>query len=155
MADVSKIRKKNSSKYRKHEKNRGRLETRTLWVFKATDEVKKYMSHCASVILVHRQRTQKGKTSDEYTFYISNLVLTAKKFFDGIRGHWSIENRLHYVKDVVLNEDKANLKNKKIAPFISILRSFAISIAYIFSNSVTSFQRTYTNNLDLIGLFGE
>ena len=152
MMDACKIKNICVDKYRKHEKNRGRIETRTLWVFKVSDEVKNIIPHSNSMILINRKRTIKGKTSYEKVLYLSDLTLSAKEFSDGIRGHWAIENRLHYVKDVVMNEDKANMKNKLIAPIISLIRSFAISIAYVFDKSVTSFQRTYAQNLALIGL---
>jgi predicted transposase YbfD/YdcC len=133
-----------------NEKNRGRIETRNVRVFEVSAEIQKDYPHSRSVIKVNRERTIKGKKSEEVVYYLSDLTVPAKEFYDGIRGHWSIENKLHYVKDVVMNEDKANLKNKLIAPLLSILRSFVIMIAKLFDKSVTSFQRTYAHNLDLI-----
>jgi len=135
-----------------NEKNRGRLETRNVQVFEVSDKIKNDYPHSNSVILVNRERINKGKKSNEIVYYLSDLEISAKEFYDGIRGHWSIENKLHYVKDTVMNEDKANLKNKLLAPILSIFRSFVIMIAYIFSKSVTSFQRTFAHNLDIIRL---
>jgi predicted transposase YbfD/YdcC len=152
MIESCKSKKSHISKYRKQEKNKGRMETRTVWVFKATKAVRSILSHSQSVILVNREITRKGKKIHEQVLYISDLTLPAKKANDGIRGHWSIENKLHYVKDVVMNEDKSNMKNKSIASIISLLRSFTISLAHVFFDSVVSFQRTFAQDLSIIGL---
>ncbi|NJR39895.1 MAG: transposase [Leptolyngbyaceae cyanobacterium CSU_1_4] len=42
-------------------------------------------------------------------FYLSSLRLDAAGFAQPIRGHWQIENRLHWVKDGVLKEDESPL----------------------------------------------
>ena len=139
--------------YSTSEKNRGRTEIRNVQVFKVSKEIQAKYSHSKSFIQVHRIRINKGIESDETVYYISDLEISAKDFYDGIRGHWSIENKLHYVKDVVMNEDKANMRNKLLAPIISIIRSFVISIARIFSDSVLNFQRTFAHNLAIIHLF--
>jgi predicted transposase YbfD/YdcC len=138
------------SYYSTKEKNRGRIENRKVLVFEISEEIRKDYPHSKSIIMVNRERIVKGKISKEVVFYLSDLVLSASKFYNGIRGHWSIENKLHYIKDTVMNEDRANLENKSIAATISILRSFVIMIANVFSKSVTGFQRTYSHNLDLI-----
>ncbi|MBW4418191.1 MAG: transposase [Myxacorys californica WJT36-NPBG1] len=41
---------------------------------------------------------------------VPSLATTAQQFAAGIRGHWTIENRLHWVKDVVFREDDCPLK---------------------------------------------
>ncbi|MDZ8066276.1 MAG: ISAs1 family transposase [Nostoc sp. DedQUE08] len=55
--------------------------------------------------------------------YISSIVSTAKEFAHGIRGHWGIENRLHWVKDVVLNEDNSTIRMGKAPANLSIMRA--------------------------------
>jgi predicted transposase YbfD/YdcC len=42
-----------------------------------------------------------GKTTIERRYFLSNLSLSAKEFSRIIRGHWRIENQLHWVLDVV------------------------------------------------------
>lgn len=134
------------------ERNRGRTETRIVSVYGVSEEIQKDYKHCKSIISVKRIREISGNRSEEVMYYISDMELSAAQFNEGIRGHWSIENRLHYVKDVVMNEDRANMKNKQTATIMSLIRSFVIMIAYVFSKSVTNFQRTYAHNLDLIGV---
>ena len=71
-------------------------------------------------------KTKAWKNSDETSFYISTIVLTAQEFCLAIRNHWGIENRNHYVRDVTLGEDKSRIRTN---PHIfAKLRSFALNI---------------------------
>lgn len=66
------------------------------------------------------------KNSDEVSFYISTLALSAELFCQAIRRHWHVENKNHYVRDVTLGEDKSRIR---INPHIfAKLRSFALNI---------------------------
>ena len=47
----------------------------------------------------------KSVPDHESHYYLSSLDWSASQFAEVIRGHWLIENRLHWVKDVTLNED--------------------------------------------------
>jgi predicted transposase YbfD/YdcC len=48
--------------------------------------------------------------SDEVSFYISTIALSAEEFCQAIRQHWHIENKNHYVRDVTLGEDKSRIR---------------------------------------------
>ena len=50
-------------------------------------------------------RGNHDRESDSPTYYISSLSPTSSLIPQGIRRHWSIENRLHWVKDAVTKED--------------------------------------------------
>lgn len=80
------------------------------------------------VIIVTRTGVRNRKKYINTSYYISDQILNAKRFSIGIRGHWSIENLLHRTKDVVLNEDKNMIKNKKLSANVSIIQSIAINI---------------------------
>jgi hypothetical protein len=134
--------------YKTVEINRGREETRTIHVFDATKEITDYLSHIKMVIRVKRLRRNKNVTSEEIVFYICDKNYTAKMFYSGIRGHWSIENRLHWVKDVVMMEDKSPKSNVFLASILSILKSCVIGIAYANCNSVINFQRKIAHNIE-------
>jgi len=45
-----------------------------------------------------------GKETSEVRYYISSLPLGVKRFAESARGHWGIENSLHWVLDVTFNE---------------------------------------------------
>lgn len=134
------------------EKNKGRLEYRSSEVFKTSEEIKKSYPHAKSIVKVIRETLQKERETKETIYYISDLELTPEEFHKGIRGHWSIEIKLHYIKDVVMNEDCGHIKNKNLATMFSLIRSYVISIAKVFDNSVTNFQRTYAHEPAFIGV---
>lgn len=78
------------------------------------------------------------KETTEIRFYISSLALTAQKFNEVARVHWSIENQLHWVLDVTFNEDKSWICNDNAAENLDILRKFDTSRFFyrkIFINS--------------------
>jgi len=54
---------------------------------------------------VERQGKREGKNFEEKAYFISSERLFAEAFLKAIQGHWSIENQLHWVKDVTLKED--------------------------------------------------
>lgn len=117
--------------YQEEENNHGR---HTLWqvaVYNARQCPKaSEWKKLARFIHVHRictdTKTSKQIHSDR--FYITDLACTdASLLAKGIRGHWSIENRLHYVKDVIHNEDNNRIKKGNGPMNCSIISSFAIN----------------------------
>ena len=58
-------------------------------------------------------------------YYFSSVSRRARELGGIIRSHWSVEG-MHYVKDVVMEEDAGRTKNKTLAVMLSILRAFAI-----------------------------
>lgn len=75
-----------------------------------------------------------GKNRDtsykETAYFISSLPATtkAKVFNQGIRGHWSIENSLHYVKDKTLKEDASRIRTGNAPENISLIKNFILNI---------------------------
>jgi len=59
---------------------------------------------------------------------ISKTDESEKTYNKGIRGHWGIENRLHWVKDVVLNEDKSMVSDLDRSVNMSIIRNIVINL---------------------------
>jgi predicted transposase YbfD/YdcC len=81
------------------------------------------------VIYIERIFSSKNGYHHTHSFYISSLLSNdAKLFASGIRGHWSIENNLHWVKDVILKEDTTKHKKGSAAKNMSILRNIAINV---------------------------
>lgn len=128
--------------------NRGRLETRTIHVFEASKEIREYLPHINAVVRVKRFRQSNKKISEVTFYYVSDVKYNAKRFNKGIREHWSIENKLHWVKDVVMMEDKSSISNIHLAPILSLLKSHVIELAYLNSRSVINFQRTVAHNIE-------
>ena len=59
---------------------------------------------------------------------MSSLQADAHCFADGLRGHWLIENSLHYVKDVIANEDGSGIRSSKAAANLSLLKNLTLNI---------------------------
>jgi predicted transposase YbfD/YdcC len=60
----------------------------------------------------------------ETRYYISSPPLTAAKAGEAVRGHWGIENRLHWVLDVVFGDDQSRLRKGHGAKTIEVVRHF-------------------------------
>lgn len=77
---------------------------------------------------VHRQRLVKGQLSQVDAYFMSDLNLSAAEFAQGIRGHWGIENKLHWVKDVVCGEDSNRIRHKSGAVNVAVLGTIALNL---------------------------
>lgn len=86
----------------------------------------------------------------EVAYYVSSATgLPASTWADIVRGHWGIENRNHYVRDVSCNEDRSRIRDNP--GIMARARSFALNI--IRHNGVTNVAKALWNgalNLDLI-----
>lgn len=110
------------------EKSKGRLEKRIVSVSNNLDGISSQWVGLKSIIRVERIVEEKAKKRKEISFYISSLVSDAYGFNVGIRKHWGIENRLHYVKDVTFKEDFSKINSKYAAENFSLIRNIAINI---------------------------
>lgn len=77
---------------------------------------------------------QQDKNYIQKSYYLSNLTMEAVDFYKGIRGHWGIENGLHYTKDVVFGEDKNRIKASETAVIIATFNTIAINFLHTFSS---------------------
>jgi predicted transposase YbfD/YdcC len=69
-----------------------------------------------------------GTTSGDVRYFISSAFMSGKRFAEAVRGHWGIENSLHWVLDVTFDEDHTRTRNRRMADNLSWLRRFAISL---------------------------
>jgi hypothetical protein len=133
-------------------KKRNRHETRTVAVFDPATAVTgtDWEPHVAAIIQVHRSvltfqpATGLWKTTSETSFYLSNALISADQAANAVRGHWEIENGLHYVRDVTMGEDASRIRfNPGI---FARFRSFAYNILR-FNQHGTIKQDRYANAL--------
>jgi len=137
------------------EKSRGRIESREVKVFendfyKETEE--SGWKNVTRIIEVRRTvfHKKKLKTSQEIIHYVSNLEASASEFNKGIRNHWLVES-MHWIKDVVFNEDNACIVQKQSVANFSILRSFAINlIRHAGFEGITHGIRMMMGNINLM-----
>jgi predicted transposase YbfD/YdcC len=78
-------------------------------------------------IAIRHSESAKGDT-DEVRYFISSLPLGVKRFAACVRGHWGIENTLHWCLDVTFREDESRVRNRVLADNLAWLKRFAISL---------------------------
>ena len=69
-----------------------------------------------------------GTSSGDVRYFISSAFLSGQRFAEAVRGHWGIENSLHWVLDVTFDEDRSRTRKRRMADNLSRLRRFAISL---------------------------
>lgn len=116
------------------EKGHGRYEQRTVAVVPARE----YLSEAqralwAGVVslvmvtcVVWEQATQRQSTDVRY--FLSSLPPVARRLGTAIRGHWSIENGLHWVLDVVFREDARRVYDRTTAENVAFMNRLALSL---------------------------
>jgi predicted transposase YbfD/YdcC len=82
----------------------------------------------ASVGMVVRTRVVNGAAAEEVVYYISSLPPKVKTFARAVRGHWGIENRLHWSLDVTFSEDQSRVWTDHCPENLGLLRRLALSI---------------------------
>lgn len=146
------------------EKAHGRIEIRRIWVSDELDELNGYIDfpYAAQVFRIERITTEvKSKRRRcEVVLGITSLSATKaapKHLLKLNRGHWGIENRLHYVRDVTFGEDKSTVRTKSAPRVMATIRNLAISLLRL--NKVTNIAKAIRYyaakphlTLNLIGL---
>jgi predicted transposase YbfD/YdcC len=98
----------NMSSFNSREINRGREEIRNyLMTTEVTERINplRKWEKLTSIGMVESVRVVNEKTSVEIRYFISSLENDTQKLAEAIRGHWSIENSLHWVLDVTFEEN--------------------------------------------------
>ncbi len=111
-------------------KHGGRVEQRRLW---ASDILVGYTDwpHLAQVCRLERTVTRKGKTSHEVAYAVTSLPpqqTNPKQLLTLWRGHWGIENRVHWVRDVTFDEDRCQIRKEAAPQAMAALRNLSISL---------------------------
>lgn len=112
------------------DKGHGRFETRTI---ETLTQVPPWLNWPGAhqICRLTRQRTIKGRTSLEIVLAITSLTrlhANAEKLLALSRQHWSIENRLHYVRDVSMGEDACPVRSGQAPQLLAALRNLTIGL---------------------------
>lgn len=110
------------------EQTRDRQTQRTVSVLALVAGIDPLWVSIQRLIRVERVGTRAKRPFTETMFYISSLSLDAAGFAQRIRQHWHIENRLHWVKDVVLKEDYSPLCDGNALVNFAIVRTIALNL---------------------------
>jgi len=75
-----------------------------------------------------RQSSSNGKQSTEARYYINSIDMGVEAFAGYVRGHWAIENTLHWCLDVTFREDECRVRNRNAANNLAWLKRFGLSL---------------------------
>jgi len=117
-------------------KAHGRIEQRTVTVSGETDWLsgtrrfpgELRLPAAASIVRVAAHAELKDRCRIETRYYISSATLSAQQAANAVRGHWMIENALHWTLDVVFKDDQSRLRKGHGANNMAIVRHFAINL---------------------------
>jgi predicted transposase YbfD/YdcC len=112
------------------ERGHGRDETREYFIAAAPPGLvgQGEWKDLRSIGLVMRTRVVDGEVSEEVVYYLSSLPPKVKTFATAVRGHWGIENRLHWSLDVTFAEDQSRVRKDNGPANLGVLRRLALSI---------------------------
>jgi predicted transposase YbfD/YdcC len=114
--------------------NHGRVETRTSLVSTEIDHLQKKhrWPGLAAVGRVLRTRETSVRTvrqtTTETAYYLLSTPVTAEVLGNAVRSHWGVENRLHWLLNVVMNEDRARSRLDNSPYNLAILRHMALNL---------------------------
>jgi predicted transposase YbfD/YdcC len=119
-----------------HDKGHGRIERRSVGVVREVDWLSAErrfpgelrLPGAACIVRLQACIERAGKAHTETRYYISSAALDAERAGQAVRGHWGIENRLHWVLDVTFNDDQSRLRKGFGAKNMAVVRHFALNL---------------------------
>jgi predicted transposase YbfD/YdcC len=100
-----------------------------------------------SIAMVESERTDNGKTSIARRHYI-NSITDVKVFGRAVRGHWGVENSLHWVLDVIFKEDESRIRTGYGAENFNVIRQIALNLLKKEASKLSIKRKRFIAGLD-------
>ena len=118
------------------DKAHGRIEERTVTVSRETGWLEGQrrfpgelrLPHATTIVRVRSRTGLKDRSRFDTRYFIASAELTAERAAHAVRGHWLVENALHWTLDVVFNDDQSRLRKGHGALNMAIVRHFALNL---------------------------
>jgi predicted transposase YbfD/YdcC len=106
-----------------------RLEVRRLWASTALNEYLDWPG-LKQVLKIEREVEQKGQKESQIRYAITSLgsERSTKRLLNLVRGHWAIENKLFWVRDVTLGEDASQIRKGSAPQVMAALRNTILAM---------------------------
>ena len=117
-------------RYQTEEKAHGREELRDYFICPVPEDLPdgSRWTHLKAIGMSVSNTLRNGRDCNEVRYYILSKYLSGRRFAEAVRGHWGIENRLHWQLDVTFQEDQCRLRKGHADVNFSILRRSALSL---------------------------
>jgi predicted transposase YbfD/YdcC len=112
------------------DKDHGRLEQRRYWITEdlSTLPDPSQWAGLRSIGMVERISISGDQQSVEQRFFISSIAADAKRFALAVRGHWGVENRLHWRLDVIFAEDASRIRKGNAPAIMTSIRHLCMNL---------------------------
>jgi predicted transposase YbfD/YdcC len=118
------------------DKGHGRIEQRTVTVAREIDWLngerrfpgELRLPDAATIVKVAARAELKDRSRFETRYYVASATLSAARAAEAVRGHWAIENSLHWVLDVTFGDDQSRLRKGHGARNMAVVRHFAVNL---------------------------
>ena len=132
----------------------GRIETRRCSILSANDFLLQEnliaWKDLTTLVKVEACREIKGIRSEETRYYISNENIANASYYQAlVRGHWGIENQLHWHLDVTFKEDECRARTGNAPENLTTVRKFALQIISNANDRLSMKKRQYKAALDI------
>jgi predicted transposase YbfD/YdcC len=116
--------------YSTEERGHGREERRSYVVVENPEGIRNHeaWAKLRVVGMCVRERVVAGKKSEEVHYFVGSRVLNAKRYGAALRGHWGIENNLHWQLDVTFDEDSNRVQRRHGAENLALVRRLALGL---------------------------
>ena len=116
--------------YEELDKDHGRLETRRYWITEQLGTLPdtSHWKGLHSIGMVERECFQADNATVERRYFINSIPANAKQFATAVRGHWGVENPLHWRLDVVLGDDASRIKKGNAPAIMTSIRHLCMNL---------------------------